>query len=267
MTGENAPLNRPIRVVVFGGGPALERGTVKFICLLDDHPEIAFLGAFCQSPGQTIRAIFQDLWRRRGLLAVPLFVLRYSRECGIYLAQPQREIRLARRFKKLSELIRFVPDIHAEEVQESVRNLKPDLGLIYGSPILKPSLFEIPSLGTLGIHHGKVPEYRGKKTTFWALYNGEKTAGVTIQRVNAGLDTGEIVETGEVRIGRRSHRKIWNDLEQLGLELYIAAILAVRNGTARYRPQEGKKGRLYRDPGIRELLSYFRRRTQHYLRD
>ena len=69
---------------------------------------------------------------------------------------------------------------------------------VCGAPILKPELFEIPAFGTLGIHHGRLPEYRGKKTTFWAIYNGDSTAGVTIQRINAGLDTGEIVCTGEV---------------------------------------------------------------------
>ena len=73
--------------------------------------------------------------------------------------------------------------------------------IFYGGPILKPALFEIPTLGTLGIHHGKLPAYRGKKTTFWAMFNDEPSAGVTIQSVNAGLDTGRGVRAGEGRVG------------------------------------------------------------------
>jgi methionyl-tRNA formyltransferase len=122
---------------------------------------------------------------------------------------------------------------------------------------LKPELFEKPRRGTLGIHHGKVPEYRGNKTTFWAMYNGEQVAGVTIQKVNAGLDTGTIVKEGEVTIGRRSQRTVWNELEALGLDLYIQAILEVKAGTATYRPQVGVKGRLYRNPKLGNLVNFW----------
>jgi methionyl-tRNA formyltransferase len=157
----------------------------------------------------------------------------------------------------LRERIRIVPNIHAAEVLALVRALQPDLGLIYGSPILKPDLFEIPRCGTLGIHHGKVPEYRGKKTTFWAMYNGEPTAGVTIQKVNAGLDTGQIVKQGEVTIGRRSLGRVWDELETLGLDLYLEAILDLKHGRMTLQQQTGQKGPLYRDPKPRDLLAFW----------
>jgi folate-dependent phosphoribosylglycinamide formyltransferase PurN len=252
-------LTGPIGVVLFGGGPVLERGVKQFIRQLEVHTEIAFLGAFCQSEAQTFRAVVRDLWRRRRLLALPLLLAQTAGGLGRYLSQPRVETELNRTMAWLSDRVHYVPDIHAEEVLGDVRSLKPDLGLVYGSPILKPELFEIPRLGTLGIHHGKVPEYRGKKTTFWAMYNGEETAGVTIQKVNAGLDTGDIVKQGEVPIGRRSRRAVWNELETLGLGLYIRAILEVKEGTARYQPQVGKRGKLYRNPELGHILTLWRR--------
>jgi methionyl-tRNA formyltransferase len=245
----------PIRVVLFGGGPVLQRDVKQFICQLESHPEIAFLGAFCQSEAQTFGAVARDLWRRRRFLALPLLLVQLASGLGRYLAQRRAESELNKKIAGLSDRIHYVPDIHAEDVLESVRTLRADLGLIYGSPILKPELFELPTLGTLGIHHGKVPEYRGKKTTFWAMYNGEQTAGVTIQKVGTGLDAGAVVSEGEVTIGRHSLRTVSNELETLGLSLYIQAILAVKAGTARYRPQVEQKGRLYRDPKIRDILT------------
>lgn len=247
-------LDKPLRVVLFGGGPLLERGTEQFICRLADSTEIDFVGAFCQSQGQSMRVIFQDLWQRRRFLAFPLLLMQIGDRLARYLTHPRSELAIKRRMSMLSDRIHSVKDIHADEVLEQVRALNADLGLIYGSPILKPELFEIPRLGTLGIHHGKVPEYRGKKTSFWAIHNGEASAGITIQKVNAGLDTGEIVLTGEVPIGKRTPAAVWNDLEALGVDLYIQAILAVRNGSATFKPQVGKKGRLYRDPNTREIF-------------
>lgn len=251
--------NRPVRVVLFGGGPTLERGVKQFIYRLEAHPEIEFLGGFCQSKAQTFWAVVVDLWQRRRLLAVPVLLVQVTSAMGRFLSHPRSEIELNRKMSQLSNRIHFVPDIHAEEVLEEVSSLKPDLGLIYGSPILKPNLFEIPAMGTLGVHHGKVPEYRGKKTTFWAMFNGEETAGVTIQKVNAGLDTGQIVKTGEVPIGRRSLNAVWHELEALGLDLYIEAILEVGRGRASYRPQTGKKGKLYRDPKFGDILAFWQR--------
>jgi methionyl-tRNA formyltransferase len=167
---------------------------------------------------------------------------------------------LKKRIEALAERIHFVPDIHASQVLARVRALEPDLGLVYGSPILKPALFEIPRFGSLGIHHGKLPEYRGKKTTFWAMARGEPTAGVTIQKIGAGLDTGEIVAQGEVPIDGRSYRRVWEEVEELGVELYMTAVLETKRGDASGRPSGGESGTLYRDPKLGDLLRFQWRR-------
>lgn len=261
---KQAELTRPIRVVVFGGGPTLERGVQQFLCRLGEHPEIEFLGAFCQSKGRTCWAVVTDLWRRRRLLALPLLLVQTLNAIGRFLARPRAEIELNRRIVRLSDRIEFPPDIHSGDVLAHVRSLAPDLGLIYGSPILSPELFEIPTFGTLGIHHGKVPEYRGKKTAFWAMYNGEETVGVTIQRVNAGLDTGEIVKQMGLPIDGRSLRVVWHELEASGLDLYIQAIVEVKRGTASYQPQV-EKGKLYWDPKLGDILTFWWRQLNRRL--
>ena len=249
--------NRPIRVVMFGSGPELNLDAKQFLCRLAEHPEIEFLGAFCQATSTSRGAVFKDLWKRRGWLALPLFASRGFNRVQRWLLQPREETAMRNSLKKISNRIHFVTDIHAQSVLEQLRALHPELGLIYGSPILKPELFEIPELGTLGIHHGKVPEYRGNKTTFWAMYNGEQTAGVTIQKVNRGLDTGDIVKAGQVSTRGRSYQAVVHELEKLGLDLYVQAVLEVKRGTAEYRPQIGVKGRVYRNPKPCDFLRFW----------
>ena len=241
MSANQIEVNRPIRVMMFGSGPELNPDAKQFLCRLAEHPEIEFLGAFCQAQSQSLRSVFIDLWKRRTWLAFPLFVFWVINKAMRFLLRPHEEFLLQRSLEKISKRIHFVPNIHAQNVLEQVGALEPNLGLIYGSPILKPELFEIPRLGTLGIHHGKVPEYRGNKTTFWAIYNGERVAGVTIQKVNKGLDTGSIVKTGEVSTQGRAYWDVVHELETLGLDLYMQAILEVKHGTAEYKPQRGIK--------------------------
>ena len=247
---------------MFGSGPELNHDAREFLSRLEVHPEIELAGAFCQAQSRSLGALMADLWKRRGWLALPLFAAWIVTKAARFLAHPRRERALKKKLETIADRIYFVPDIHAPQVLARVRSLQPDLGLIYGSAILKPDLFEIPALGTLGIHHGKLPEYRGNKTTFWAMYNGEPFAGVTIQKINKGLDTGSIVKEGRVKADFRSYASVMRDLEQLGLNLYIQAVLEVKNGTASYRPQAGAKGRLYRNPKLGDFLTFWSRQIQ-----
>ncbi len=256
MRENRTDLGRPIGVVLFCGGPTLDPAVLRFLGLLESHPEIELLGGFCQSQGQNLKAVVKDLWMRRRFLAVPILSGQFLRYLSGWMSHPLSTLRLRRASAQRSNQIRFVSNIHSEKVLERVRLLSPDLGLIYGAPILKPNLFEIPCFGTLGIHHGKVPEYRGKKTTFWAMFNGEQSVGVTIQRVNSGLDTGDVVKRGEVLVGQRSQKIVWNELEALGLQLYIQSIVEVKRGTARFSFQGVGGRRLYKDPRLNDILRF-----------
>lgn len=259
------PSNDKIRVVMFGSGPRLNHDANLFLCALEDHPEIEFLGAFCQAKSQSIAGVFNDLWNRRRFLAFPLFIVWFVTAAMRFLWHPLAEIALRNKLNQLSNRIHYIETIHAKAVLDQVSALQPDLGLIYGSPILKPELFCIPKMGTLGIHHGKLPGYRGNKTTFWSMYNEEASAGVTIQKINEGLDTGYIVKEGEVLIGQKTYSVVVQELEALGLEIFIQAILEVKNGTATIQPQPATKGNLYRNPKPEDIIRFYLKYTQKRL--
>jgi folate-dependent phosphoribosylglycinamide formyltransferase PurN len=244
---------RPIRVVVFGGA-YLEPRAREFVARVSAHPEIELVGLICQSPGFGFRHRFLNVMRRRGVMAVPVLGVELAGEVGRYLRRPRRARALRRRLREVLGDALTVPKIHAPEVLAHVRALAPDLGLIYGSPILRPELFEIPRMGTLGIHQGTLPHYRGKKTTFWAMYNGEASAGVAIQKVNAGLDAGEIVRAGEVAVAGKPYGQVDDEVQALGIKLYLDAILAVKHGRATFRPQPPGEPVLYRQPSARQII-------------
>jgi methionyl-tRNA formyltransferase len=259
-----ADMGRPIRVVLFCGGPTLDPAVVRFVSRLDLESEIEFVGGFCQTNSQTLGAVIRDRLKRRGALGLALLLVEALGAGVRLLAHPQAELALRKRRTDLADRIHSVPNLHAEAVLHRVQALNADLGLIYGSPILKPRLFQIPRLGTMGIHHGKMPQYRGKKTTFWSMYNGEETAGVTIQLVNAGIDTGQIVRRGEVVIGRKSMAQVKRELEELGFTLYVQGILDLKRGVARAIPAAGPKGKLYRDPTPADFIRFWWRQVNRH---
>lgn len=243
---------RSIRVVLFYG-PYL-RSAHAFALRLAGHPGIELAAAYCAAPGETRAHQLSDLWQRRGWLGLGLFGFEVLRDAFRAITGGAAERRHRRRWAGLAERVRYVQDLHAPDVLAEVRALEPDLGLGYGGPILRPELFRIPRHGTLGIHHGRLPEYRGKKTTFWEIWEGEPAAGVTIQRINEGLDTGEIVTQGTVPIGSRGYESVWQDVQRLGLDLYVDAVLAVREGTATFGRPAGPPGPLRTDPTPWDLV-------------
>ena len=131
------------------------------------------------------------------------------------------------------------------------------MGLVYGGPIIKQELFEIPSLATLGIHHGDAPRYRGKKTTFWAIYNGEEKVSVIIQRIGKKLDGGEIVARADITVEKRPLPIIKKRLEKAGIDIYVKAVKEVAEGRAQFVPQPAESGPLYKDPKASEILRFW----------
>ena len=97
--------------------------------------------------------------------------------------------------------IQRVQDIHSEKTLSAVKAFEPTLGLSLAAPILRRSLFSIPDLGTINLHKGKVPDYRGMPPAFWELWNDEPSVGCTVHWVDDKLDSGNI------EIGRASCRE------------------------------------------------------------
>src|SRR5271167_1189092 len=81
-----------------------------------------------------------------------------------------------------------------EKFISELRELKPDLIVVvaYGQ-ILPQSILDLPKFGCLNVHTSLLPKYRGAAPIQWAIADGETETGVTIMKMDAGLDTGEII--------------------------------------------------------------------------
>ena len=114
--------------------------------------------------------------------------------------------------------------IRRPEVVEQLKQLNPDAMVVVGyGQIIPQSIIDIPPHGIINVHGSLLPKYRGAAPIQWAIANGEKRTGVTTMRIDAGLDTGDMLLKWETEIGAEE-----NALE-LGTRLAIAgAKLLVR---------------------------------------
>jgi len=83
-------------------------------------------------------------------------------------------------------------DFHDPACLEALKEADPDLGVVAGTYILRECVYRIPRMGTINLHSGRVPEYRGAAPAFWELYHGESEVGITIHEVERDVDAGMV---------------------------------------------------------------------------
>lgn len=153
--------------------------------------------------------------------------------------------------------VHVTTDYHGEDALAFVRGLEPDLGLVYGTRILKPSLFAIPKHGSINIHKRKVPDYRGGGPVgLWELLDDQPEIGVTVHQVTEKLDAGHVVKVATIPI------EPFDTLTSLALkahvvgnDLLVRSVADYASDTVRFRPQQGT-GKMFKSPTPQQLARY-----------
>ncbi len=122
---------------------------------------------------------------------------------------------------------------------EQLSQLQPDLIVVaaYGQ-ILPQALLDLPRFGCLNVHTSLLPKYRGAAPIQWAILDGERETGVTIMRMDAGLDTGGILTQATTPITPGDNAQTLHDrLAPLGGDLLVQTIPDHVAGRITPRPQ------------------------------
>jgi methionyl-tRNA formyltransferase len=126
-----------------------------------------------------------------------------------------------------------------EKFISELRGLKPALIVVvaYGQ-ILPQSILDLPKFGCVNVHTSLLPKYRGASPIQTAILNGEAETGVTIMKMDAGLDTGEIISQTRTPILPEDNSQTLHDrLAQLGAELLVETIPDYVAGKISPKPQ------------------------------
>lgn len=121
--------------------------------------------------------------------------------------------------------------------------LRPDFIVVaaYGK-ILGPELLEMPKYGCFNIHASLLPKYRGAAPIHRAIMDGERETGVTIMKMDAALDTGDIVMQESTHIRPTDNIETLHDrLAELGAQLMPVVLIQVRQNKAKFTPQDNAK--------------------------
>lgn len=188
-------------------------GTAELAC--------ASLQALARSPEFEIPAVVSqpDKPKGRELKLQPTPVKQVATAAGLPVWQPER----ARNPEFIAQL--------------AALNLDLLVVAAYGQ-ILAPAMLELPRFGGINVHTSLLPKYRGPAPIQWAILNDDAETGVTIMKMAAGLDTGDILSQRTTPILPEDNSSTLHDrLAVIGAELLVSTIRDFTGGAITPRPQ------------------------------
>ncbi len=181
------------------------------------------------SSGFEVRLVITqpDKPRGRGLELAPSPVKSRALELGLPVVQPD----------KIKS---------NEEFRAQLAAIKPQAIVVVGYGRIIPQwMIDLPPLGNINLHASLLPKYRGAAPIQWAIAMGETVTGVTTMRIDAGLDTGDILLQKEIPIAPDDTAEtLAPRMAAMGAELMVETLRGLSAGTIQPRPQDHSRATL-----------------------
>jgi methionyl-tRNA formyltransferase len=206
---------------LLGGGPV--NGRVIFVGTV--HEAVPAFGALLDSGADVVEVVTLPVERSAGT-------------SGFVDLEP-----LARAH---SITVRRCADINSAESVRHATELRPDLMVVAGwTRLLSAELLSVPPRGVIGFHASLLPHFRGRAPVNWAILRGEAVTGNTMMYLNAGTDTGDIIDQQTVPIlPDDTCATVYARVGEAGAEMLRRQLPALLDGTAPRRPQDAGDGSL-----------------------
>ena len=112
------------------------------------------------------------------------------------------------------------------------------LGVVAYGRILPQAFLDVAKYGSINVHGSLLPKYRGAAPIQWAVLNGDKTTGVSVQYMAAAMDAGDVIAARETEIGEfETAGELFDRLAVMGADLLVRTLRDIAAGTAPRTPQ------------------------------
>jgi len=126
------------------------------------------------------------------------------------------------------------------EFRAQLEALRPEAIVVVGYGRIIPQwMIDLPPLGNINLHSSLLPKYRGAAPVQWAIASGETVTGVTTMRIDAGLDTGDVLLEQAINIASEDTAVTLSPkLAAIGAELMVQTLLGLRDQSIRPQSQD-----------------------------
>lgn len=126
---------------------------------------------------------------------------------------------------------------------KKIKSFNVDIFIViaYGKK-LSSEILNLPKFGCINVHFSLLPRWRGAAPVNWAIISGDKETGVTIMKMDEGLDTGDIIKQEKIYIDEnKTSIDVFEELIPLGIKLLLDTLIDLENGRATFTKQDDSK--------------------------
>ena len=159
-------------------------------------------------------------------------------------------------------------DLSGEDCANELRSLSPDVIVVSAYGVILPrAVLDIPPYGCLNIHASLLPRWRGAAPIQRAILAGDDVVGVSIMRMEEGLDTGDYCWSLATPVDDEDAAQLSADVSQLGAKAIIHALDSIASGSLNWHKQDEslvtyadklRKDEVLLDPGL-DVVTALRR--------
>lgn len=258
-------------------------GAERLLELLNEIKTVEIVGVFVETATEPKRSLKQKIKRSIRYDGYFATIKKFGAKIFGGMSEGAEELKtiqtsqndLMKLTEKLSIPLFRVENYHAEKAIKLLREADADLGILYGTNIIKETIFSIPRMGAINIHQGLAPVYRGGPTVFWELFNNEKELGITVHFVAPKVDTGDIILQKTVPLEYDFSRYDLDyesflqdfraSLKEPSAQLLAEAVKLISEGKEQRTKQDTRIGKRYKLPIKSEkdaLLSILKQRQK-----
>jgi methionyl-tRNA formyltransferase len=144
------------------------------------------------------------------------------------------------RARALGLEVRSPRSLKGEEERAAFAALDADIAVVAAYGLILPQpILDAPRFGCLNVHASLLPRWRGAAPVQRAIMAGDEMTGVTIMRMEAGLDTGPMLLEREVAIDRKNAAQLTEELAELGATMMVEVLDRPADHPPRPQPDEG----------------------------
>lgn len=144
---------------------------------------------------------------------------------------------------------------------QQLRAKAPDVIVSVAAPeIFRPELLNVPRLGCINVHSGRLPNYRGMMPAFWQMLRGEEAITITVHKMAHKLDAGDVLATQSFPLKRSdSLDRVIKGTKREGARLLIRVLRDLRNGQVRPIPLDMADASYFSFPRPSDVRQFRRR--------
>ena len=193
----------------------------------------------------------------RGISLLKFFLKKKKYEVSrVFISKKNLHKKVLPSINKLRLDFKIISNIRSKHILKFVKKNQIDLNIISGFPyIFEKKLLDAPKYGTLNLHGGPLPKYKGASTLNWQIINGEKQIGISIIKANSKIDGGKILKQYFFKLKKDYdisdvHKKVNKEfpllLNQVLEKLFKNEIkMKVNKGGKIYKQRSFEDGKIY----------------------